>query len=156
MPDKCASCDPCCLSPVQYIASLRLESEPMFRGSTKEPTTFKIIVTVKVAYQLWLECLKTLQMSFCCQLLGRQWRPFWQGVPQMDSGWWDEKKNCPWTVCLLNEPHDKWFVREMSVWWYESLKTKSQCCNTLYFLKHHIKRLFWDNRFLGYTKLILK
>ena len=69
-------------------------------------------------------------MSFCCQLLGRQWRPFWRGVPQMDSEWWDEKKNCPWTVCLLNEPHDKWFVREMSVWWYESQKTKSQRCST--------------------------
>ena len=52
MPDKCASCDPCCLSPVQYIASLRLESEPMFGGRPKYPTTFKIIVTVKVAYQL--------------------------------------------------------------------------------------------------------
>ena len=26
-------------------------------------------------------------------------------ISRMDLGWWDEKNNCLWTLCLLNEPH---------------------------------------------------
>ena len=49
---------------------------------------------------------RTLQMSASCQFLGTRWTFLTLAtISQMDSGWWDEKNNCLWTLCLLNEPH---------------------------------------------------